>query len=228
MFWDLLIIFFGASITGWVMELFYRRIVEKENTTNPGFLNGPYLPIYGSTGAAFFLVCAADIDPFLKFAVLLVFPTLLELLVGLYFRHYYHVILWDYSEYTFNYRGMICPQFSVYWIVLALAFNYYLFPFLSHQLDRPRTEWTYFVLGGLAGIMAIDIWTSFHLMKRIKRFVAEYNRKYGVKLRLDYAAFERKFIRQMNGRRNKLKQYFPHVNEVTRKKIKVFLDRYKK
>ena len=40
-------LFFVGSLTGWVLELFYRRFVSQKKWVNPGFLSGPYLPIYG-------------------------------------------------------------------------------------------------------------------------------------------------------------------------------------
>ncbi|MBP5186970.1 MAG: hypothetical protein J6040_07935, partial [Clostridiales bacterium] len=40
-------LFFVGSLTGWVLELFYRRFVSQHKWVNPGFLSGPYLPIYG-------------------------------------------------------------------------------------------------------------------------------------------------------------------------------------
>ena len=39
-------IFFIGCIFGWILEVFYRRI-EAKKWINPGFLTGPYLPIYG-------------------------------------------------------------------------------------------------------------------------------------------------------------------------------------
>ena len=43
--------FLFGSIFGWVLELFFRRFFSHANPErkwiNPGFLNGPYLPIYG-------------------------------------------------------------------------------------------------------------------------------------------------------------------------------------
>ena len=39
-------IFFIGSTLGYVLELFYRRIAGGK-WVNPGFLIGPYLPIYG-------------------------------------------------------------------------------------------------------------------------------------------------------------------------------------
>ena len=39
-------IFFIGSTTGWIIELFFRRFAHGK-WVNPGFLVGPYLPIYG-------------------------------------------------------------------------------------------------------------------------------------------------------------------------------------
>ena len=39
-------IFFLGSVVGWILELVYRRILHGK-LVNPGFLVGPYLPIYG-------------------------------------------------------------------------------------------------------------------------------------------------------------------------------------
>ena len=39
-------IFYIGSTCGWILELFFRRIVHGK-WVNPGFLIGPYLPIYG-------------------------------------------------------------------------------------------------------------------------------------------------------------------------------------
>ena len=41
-------LFYIGSIAGWVLELFFRKIVCSEHKwINPGFLTGPYLPLYG-------------------------------------------------------------------------------------------------------------------------------------------------------------------------------------
>ena len=45
-FLQIVFIFYLGSTFGWTIELFFRRIVHKE-WVNPGFLIGPYLPIYG-------------------------------------------------------------------------------------------------------------------------------------------------------------------------------------
>jgi uncharacterized protein len=39
------------SVTGWVLEVLYRSL-RKRRPVNPGFLNGPYLPLYGTSALA--------------------------------------------------------------------------------------------------------------------------------------------------------------------------------
>ena len=40
-------LFVVGSLIGWIIELFFRRFVSQKKWMNPGFLTGPYLPIYG-------------------------------------------------------------------------------------------------------------------------------------------------------------------------------------
>ena len=40
-------LFVIGSVTGYILEVFYRRIFSRNKWMNPGFLLGPYLPIYG-------------------------------------------------------------------------------------------------------------------------------------------------------------------------------------
>ena len=69
-------IFFLGSTFGWVLELFFRRIVHKK-WINPGFLTGPYLPIYG------FGLCVLTYS-YMLFTNLSLNPILVILLMGLF------------------------------------------------------------------------------------------------------------------------------------------------
>ena len=46
-FLNLAFLFFIGSILGWILELFFRKFISTKRWINPGFLTGPYLPIYG-------------------------------------------------------------------------------------------------------------------------------------------------------------------------------------
>ena len=53
-------LFFVGSISGWVLELFFRKWFSSSNPEhkwiNPGFCTGPYLPIYGFGLCALYLL----------------------------------------------------------------------------------------------------------------------------------------------------------------------------
>ena len=53
-------LFFVGSLTGWVLELFYRRFVSQKKWVNPGFLSGPYLPIYGFGLVLLYLIASLE------------------------------------------------------------------------------------------------------------------------------------------------------------------------
>lgn len=50
-FLELAFLFFMGSVSGWVLEILFRRFISRANPErkwiNPGFCTGPYLPLYG-------------------------------------------------------------------------------------------------------------------------------------------------------------------------------------
>ena len=62
-FMILALLFFMGCIIGWFIELFYRRF-NKANTSrkwvNPGFLVGPYVPLYGFGLCALYLLAGLE------------------------------------------------------------------------------------------------------------------------------------------------------------------------
>ncbi len=88
-------LFFSGSITGWIIELFFRRFISDANPErkwiNPGFLVGPYLPLYGFGLCALFLLAQINVS-FIKNAILskialfilmAIVMTLIEYIAGL-------------------------------------------------------------------------------------------------------------------------------------------------
>ncbi len=127
---DIFFCFSFFSIAGWLLEVVYRTLANKR-FINPGLLSGPYLPLYG-TGAVVLAVSARLIhgSPFiLKIIVYLLVTTGLELMSGLTALRLFNKRLWDYSDEPLNYKGIICVKFSIYWILLAFAFEYVVLPF---------------------------------------------------------------------------------------------------
>lgn len=129
----LLLIFAVGCIAGWVIEVIFRSI-SNWRPINPGFLKGPYLPIYGFSSLFIYLVSMADFNSFLKIAIIMLIPTILELISGSIFIKRYSVPLWDYSYEKWNYRGIISFKFSLCWAFLAVI-TYLIIKNYSYLLD---------------------------------------------------------------------------------------------
>lgn len=163
-------LFFLGSLIGWCIELTFRNIVHKsDKIINPGFLNGPWLPLYGTGVVILYFVSSIEMVIGVRALVFIGLMTLIELIAGFFFLKFYNVMLWDYSDQKFNFKGLICPLFSLFWGMLGLAFYFLLYPFLEHEVfNFLQSQANFFVLGMLFGIWLLDVIYSMHIITKIK------------------------------------------------------------
>ena len=125
-FLQIVFIFYLGSTFGWTIELFFRRIVHKK-WVNPGFLIGPYLPIYGFglffLTNIYFIFQSQSINPIIIILLMGFVMTLIELIGGL-ISLKNKIRLWDYRDRWLNYKGIICPLFSVIWTIVGALYYY--------------------------------------------------------------------------------------------------------
>ena len=134
-FLTLAYLFFIGSVSGWVLELFFRKWFSSSNPEhkwiNPGFCTGPYLPIYGFGLCALYLLALlgreTGLDGSIQGRALLflgmaVSMTLIEYLGGLMLLKGAKIRLWDYSNCRGNIQGLICPLFSFFWVLLGTGY----------------------------------------------------------------------------------------------------------
>ena len=58
-----IILFMLGSLTGWLLELVWRKYFGRDRRwVNPGFLSGPYLPIYGFGTIIFYYVGKSELE----------------------------------------------------------------------------------------------------------------------------------------------------------------------
>ena len=119
-----LLFFFIYCFLGWCWESCYVS-AKQRHWVNRGFLNGPFLPIYGF-GALAVLVSTLPVreTPVLVFVFGMLGATLLELVTGICMEKLFHVRYWDYSNQKFNYKGHICLSSSLAWGAFSLAMIY--------------------------------------------------------------------------------------------------------
>lgn len=169
-FFDLALLFLIGSVLGWCIELLFRRFVSSKRWINPGFLNGPYLPLYGFGVIAMYLICSIPIEQiWAKILMIFVMMTLIEYITGLIFIKGMKIKLWDYSNRFGNIQGIICPTFSVIWGAIGVFFLFVVYPALTRALEWMGLHSAFlFVLGMFYGVVLVDVIISFNLAVKIK------------------------------------------------------------
>ena len=169
-------LFVIGSLLGWVIELFFRRFVSQKKWVNPGFLTGPYLPIYGFGVVVLYLMSSLNLpidndvaNAFIKVLLIGVGMTLIEFVAGLIFIKGCKVKLWDYSNRKGNIMGIICPTFSLIWILVGSLYYFFLNPYLVKAITwiSENLIYTYFI-GIFMGMMLVDLAYSIHLATKLK------------------------------------------------------------
>ena len=196
-------LFVIGSLLGWCIELFFRRYVSQKKWMNPGFLTGPYLPIYGFGVILLYglsnIPLGIDndfVEVLIRIIIIGVAMTLDEFIAGLIFIKGFKIKLWDYSNRKGNIMGIICPIFSLIWLAVGSLYYFLLNPFLVQSISwiSENLIYTYFV-GGVVGAMIVDFAYSIHLATKLKEF-KEYRD-------LRFEEFKKELKRKLNSFNNK-------------------------
>lgn len=229
-----LFLFFLGGIGGWIIEFFFRRIVHKK-WVNPGFLTGPCLPLYGSGLCLLYFMCNLNIQTslptWLESTLVILLTTalviLLEYLTGLYFLKVNHVRLWDYTDRPGNIQGLICPLFSIFWLLIVIFYYIVLNPLFVQLVGIVMQERTWLIvcLSILSSIFIVDFSFSVHLVTRLKKFASEKkltilfeNLKESIDSRHQKRKEKKSFLLPFHVRHGSLKQIMEECVEAYRKK----------
>lgn len=187
LFLILAFLFFIGSVTGWIIELFFRKFFSSANPEhkwiNPGFCTGPYLPLYGCGLCILYLIASLErynfiVNPFLNKMVLLltmaVCMTVIEYIAGIMSLHYAHVRLWDYTNEWGNVQGIICPKFSLIWGILGGIYYFLVHPHILDALNWLSGNLAFsFVIGQFFGVFWIDAAHSAQFVAKLKTYAQE-------------------------------------------------------
>ena len=197
-------LFVIGSLLGWVIELFFRRFVSQKKWMNPGFLTGPYLPIYGFGVAVLYGVSniplgieSQVVDIIIRVVIIGVGMTLIEFIAGLIFIKGLKIKLWDYSDRKGNIMGIICPSFSLIWLAVGSLYYFLLNPVLVKGISwiSENLIYTYFV-GAVIGAILVDFAYSVHLATKLKQFKELQD--------LRFEEFKKEFNRRVNELKSKI------------------------
>ena len=127
--------FFLFSFLGWILEFLYRTL-RYGKLINPGFNRGPYVPLYGLAAAfltmTYSLISGYSLYP--RALVYLIITTAMELLTGWLLLVLFNKRYWDYRKNFRNFKGLICPSFSLAWVACCFFFELLLYP-LSMEIE---------------------------------------------------------------------------------------------
>lgn len=171
-------LFVVGSLIGYFIELFYRRFVSRKAWVNPGFLSGPYLPIYGVGVVILYGISNIDfnidniiINIIVKIFIIGFSMTLIEFLFGLISLKLFKIRLWDYSKNKGNIMGLICPLYSFFWLVIGSVYYFFINPFLSDVINWVSQHLIYSLFIGIVlGMIIADFAYSIHLLTKLKQF----------------------------------------------------------
>ena len=171
----LLFLFLVGSLGGYGLEVLFRRFFSAKRWVNPGFMKGPWLPLYGFGIVIMFIACSlfftylpssmplynpngnlfnkqevslATVYDLIPIVTIWISLILLELIAGLIFVKGFKVRLWDYTNLRGNIMGIICPMFSFFWFVITVIYYYALNPFIYQMFI---SLFNYIFLGGSSG-----------------------------------------------------------------------------
>lgn len=179
-------LFFAGSLIGWVIELIWRRFFSANNPErkwiNPGFLTGPYLPLYGLSLSILFSMSFIDVS-FVKgewvqkivlFVIMALCITVLEYFAGLLFIKGMKIKLWDYSACWGNIQGIVCPQYSFYWVLLSAVYYFLVHPRILAWLYWFTNHLAFcLVVGFFYGVFTVDLCYTLGLSAKIRAFAKE-------------------------------------------------------
>lgn len=175
-FLDIVFLFFIGCTFGWILELFYRRLAHGY-WVNPGFLVGPYLPIYGFGLCALTVIYLTFYEMNLPSILVIILMgaamTLIEFIGGLSFVNK-PVKLWDYSNNWGNYKGIICPLFSLIWTLISALYYFFLAEFILDKVVWFNNHIIFsYILGLFTATIIIDYAYSTKLLSKVRTYAKE-------------------------------------------------------
>lgn len=222
MFFELAFLFVLGSVSGWVLEVFFRRFFSLKKWINPGFLNGPYLPMYGCGTVLLFSACFIPVPKWAITLMLIVGLTVLEYITGLIFIKGMKIKLWDYSKRWGNIQGIICPLFSLFWGIIAAVFVYFMFDPLHIAAQwAAGSVWMIFAIGIFYGVFFTDLCISFNVSLKIRKVAVQ------LKTAVHYEELKAAINERRKQNRERLRFLFPFAGTSFRDAIKEWLEKKK-
>jgi len=145
--------------------------------------------------------------------------TILELIGGLCFLKD-GVKLWDYSNRPFNYKGIICPTFSLIWTIIGALYYFFLASPVAKMLDWFANNLSFsFILGVFFGLIIVDYIKSAQVFIKLKKYAKDND------FEIKYEELKLKIKEHKEKRREKYNFFLSFGNS---KSLQEYLEEYHK
>ena len=172
----LVVSFFIYCLMGWIWESIILPLSRHQKPYNRGFLNGPWIPIYGF--GAMLVIVLYDVRQ-VSYPIYMLFISggvtacLLEYLTSYVMEKLFHHRWWDYSQKAFNLNGRICLEGFVCFGVFSVVAIDFVQPFFTRQLSLVDENILFIISGILSVLFVIDTIMSTHVALGVEKKVEE-------------------------------------------------------
>ncbi|PKN48099.1 MAG: hypothetical protein CVU59_00335 [Deltaproteobacteria bacterium HGW-Deltaproteobacteria-17] len=199
------VLFAFYAFCGWIVEVAYRSY-RARHFVNPGFLRGPFVPLYAMGAACIVLLGRplAGLHPVVQVPIYGVALTALEYVVGWFLERWLHVQLWSYEDSRFNWQGRICLGFSAAWTALAVVFSVWIHPAALRLSGRGDPQILRLTALMFTAYLALDTLASVAEVRAFRLFLG--------RLQSDFVIRRDFELERQLGRLRRLLEAFPDLN----------------
>ncbi|MDD2504726.1 MAG: putative ABC transporter permease [Bacilli bacterium] len=133
---NIILMFMLFSIIGYIVEVIYVYIGSKK-LINRGFLNGPYIPIYGF-GSVLTIICLTEYQEniIIVFFIGMLICSVLEYITSYIMEKLFNKRWWDYSYLKYNINGRIALKNSLLFGIGCIIIIYIISPIINSVLTN--------------------------------------------------------------------------------------------
>ena len=168
----LVVSFFIYCLMGWIWESIILPLSRHQKPYNRGFLNGPWIPIYGF--GAMLVIVLFDIQQ-VNYPIYTLFISggvvacLLEYITSYVMEKLFHRRWWDYSQKAFNLNGRVCLEGFICFGLFSVVAIDYVQPFFTSKLLLVDENILFVLSGVLSVLFIVDTIVSTHVALDIEK-----------------------------------------------------------
>ena len=168
----LVVSFFIYCLMGWIWESIILPLSRHQKPYNRGFLNGPWIPIYGF--GAMLVIVLFDIQQ-VNYPIYTLFISggvvacLLEYITSYVMEKLFHRRWWDYSQKAFNLNGRVCLEGFICFGLFSVVAIDYVQPFFTSKLLLVDENILFVLSGVLSVLFIVDTIVSSHVALDIEK-----------------------------------------------------------